>query len=159
MHAVDAGEYRAPRPKQRYEAAEEDDAPAVAPEEIDPDLEGRIVDAEPSRDPAHEAPAAFAADREAEVVAEDGREPRDADDARDREAMRGAGVGARGDQHRLAGRRDTRALEKDEQCDGTVAVRREQRVEMRPDQRKSSPSDCGRPPFSAAHASFQIRER
>src|SRR4051812_20084261 len=136
LHLRDARQERGVRAQDGDEAAEEDDFPAVPLEHIPRDLQVPLVDAELRAVANQEPVAARAADRVADVVADDRARGRRHDDALDRQVAGGAGVDRGDHEHRLARRGDAEALDRDDREDGEIAVVREQIVEDRCEYRR-----------------------
>ena len=129
MHAGDPGEQPVDLAQPVDEAGDGDDLAAMGVEEllgpVQPLRRQEYVSPESLRQRA----AAEVADDEADVVADDGGEHRDQEDHRDVH-LAGAGEDRRGDQHDLAGHRNTEVLEEQHPADSQVAVVLEQRLHV-----------------------------
>ena len=128
--AIDAGEERREGAQHRDEAAEKHDLPAVLEEEILPDLEPPLVQANVVSVAVDERKAEFAADPIAAIVAEDRARRRRRDHPIDVQRSMG-GEDRGGDQNGLAGHRNPGALHRDDQEDREIAVGRDEMLQMR----------------------------
>src|ERR1700674_764768 len=126
IHSVRPGQDRGEHAQNRDEAAEEHDLAAMPLKQVEAEFQFAFGQSDAPAVAQQQAVSGLASDPVSGVVAHDGAGCRNHDDEPDVQLVGGAGIDCRQNQHCLAGKRDSHALERNGAADAPIAVCRDQ---------------------------------